>query len=387
MKHLLISFFILFTSIDTYSKSLDLDISGSYVLEAYSLLKNAEDSSNSINLEHAFMIKPSWLIVDHWSLHSRFDFLASDLNNSEVSLRGDLKSGAAKVDQAFLSSLYLKYDYKNHGGHVGLRPLSFGLGLTHNDSSLISSADMSVFVSRPSMAYWFKFGSIKVEAWHLYFKEDKEVDEANSYKSASSFKLLYGGEDWGLNYLYYKDLGFSAHNVFVHKNTHWADTSLEFVLSSPLKGEDYTQSAALLNVDWGFNFFNDFIKLNNTLIYASGDLSVTESLDESYVFSANKFMGHLFEPQGSLSNVIATSMGVEKTFFNHFVSYNSVLYAQALEGVDKDLGFELSTSVSYSFNKRFSWSNELYVLLPGKALKPVLPKNSFGFSSVFAISF
>lgn len=389
MKYIFTNLFILFFTINSYSKALDLDISGSYTLAAYSLFQSTDDSSGTVNFEHAFAIQPSWLILDHWSLHSRLDFLSSDLENGKISLRKNFKSGITKIEDTFLSELYLKYAYKNHGGHIGLRPLSFGLGLTHNDTVLISSEDRGRLVSssQPSLAYWFKLGSIKVEAWHLYFEEDKEEGEDTTYKSASTFKLFYGGENWGLNYLYYKDLKFSAHNVFVHKKTSLADTSLEFVLSSPLKGEEYTQSAALLNVDWGFNFSKDFIKVNNTFIYASGDVDTTEDSDESYSFSSNKFIGNLFNVYGGVTNTIATSMGIEKTFFKHFVCSTSLLYAQALEGVNKDLGFELSTSVSYSFNEKLSWFNQLYFLLPGSVLESTLPKNSLGFYSAIAINF
>ncbi len=400
MKSIFINFFILFFSINAYSKALDLDISGAYTLVAYSLFKNTEGEPNKTTFEHAFTIQPSWLILDHWSLHSRLDFLSSSLENQEnqenqanqatksISLRKNFKSGITKIDDTFLSELYLKYDYKNHGGHAGIKPLSFGLGITHSDTDLISSNDRLISSADPSFSYWFKFGSIKAEAWHIYFKEDKtDASQDTTYKSASTFKLLYGGENWGLNYLYYKDLKFSSHNVFVNKKTFLANTSLEFVLSSPLKGEDYTKSAALLNVDWGFNFNKNFIKINNTFVYASGDINNTEDINESYTISSNKFLGNLFYVYGGITNTMATSMRLEKTCFKNVSCAASLLYAKTLKGEDKDLGFELSTSVNYSFNERLNWFGSLYFLLPGEALKTQVPKNSLGFYSAIAINF
>lgn len=393
MKYIFITVFILFCTVNAHSKSLDLDISGSYTLIAFSLLEDSEsDSSKAVKLLHSFAIKPSWLILDHWSLHSRLDFLSSKTEDGQINLRKDLESGITKIEDTFLSELYLKYDYKNHGGHIGLKPLSFGLGLTHSDSVLISDDSREVSSSQPSLAYWFKLGSIKAEAWHIYFKEkaDENISTPKppaSYKSVSTFKLLYGGEDWGLNYLYYKDLKFSAHNVFAHKKTAGANTSLEFVLSSPLEGEAYTRSAALLTIDWGFNFAKNFIKLNNSFIYASGDIDATENIDESYSFSSNKFIKNLFIVNGGVTNTMATFMEIKKTFLKHFSGSVSLLYAQALNGIDKDLGFELSTAVNYSFNERLNWFNEVYFLLPGKALKPKLSKNSLGFYSAIAINF
>lgn len=373
--------FVFFTN-TLQAKALDLDISGNYIFEASFLSK----SNSAVNLEHAFSLKPSWLILDHWSLHSRLDFLASRLDDQSIALRSDFKLGIKKLNQAFLSALYLKYDYTNHGGYVGLKPLVFGLGLTHNNESIIDQQSMLTFKSQPALAYWFSLGSVKVEARHTYFKTDvTETNKKISYKAVSSFKILYGGEDWALNYLYYKDLKFSSHNVFANKKTENIDTALEFVLSSPLKGIDYSKSALLLSVDWAIP--SALLKINNSFIYASGDDASSKNIDEAYHFSSNKFMGHLFEPKGSLTNTVATSIGFEKILFKKFTSYTYLLYAQTLQGADKHLGIELSTAISYFFNKRLSWSNELYVLMPGKALKKELAKSSLGFSSLIAINF
>lgn len=385
MKVLFIYFILLFVANKLQAKALDLDISGNYIFQAYSL---PQDKTSSINLEQAFMIKPSWLIFDHWALHSRMDFLASQLSNQEIALRSGFKSGIKKLNKVFLSALYLKYDYKNHGGYAGLKPLSFGLGISHNDASIIDYSSMLSFNSQPALAYWFTLGPVKVETRHAYFKEELTTATPNkksSYKSAYSFKVLYGGEDWTLNYLYHKDLKFSAHNIFASNKTINTDTALEFVLSSPLKGANYNKSAFLLSVDWAIPSM--LVKVNNSFMYASGDDAATKDIDESYHFSNNKFMGHLFELQGSLTNTMASSIGFETILFKKFINYTYLLYAQTVQGADKHLGIELSTAIKYFFNKRLSWSNTLYVLSPGKALQKQLTKRSLGFYSLIAISF
>ncbi|MBE8162928.1 MAG: hypothetical protein HAW63_02955 [Bdellovibrionaceae bacterium] len=393
MKYIFISLLVWLISINSYSKGLDLDISGDYTLVTYSGVPNEGDSSRSIIIEHAFTLRPSWLILDHWSLHSRLDFLSSQAQTEDgtINLRKNWKSGIAKVNDTFLSQLYLKYNYKYHGGHVGIKPLSFGLGITHNDDLTVPVANQVVDNSHPSLAYWFKLGSIKVETWHIYFKKNKLADKDTSYKAASSFKILYGGEDWALNYLYYKDLKFSAHNVFANKKTPWANTALELVFSSPLQGEDYTRSAALLTVDWNFNLAKNILQINNSFLYASGDVNSTNNIDESYSFSANKFSRDLFlrySGNGKITNTMATSMKVSTSFLQNFVGSVSLLYAKAIQAEGKkDMGFELSTSVNYSFNERFSWFNQVNLVLPGNAAKAVWPKNSLGFYSVIAINF
>ena len=337
---------------------------------------------------HSFTLKPEWLIIDNWTLYTRFDAFAqkSSINPYSSGIMSPLSDGTKAINEVALSSIYLEYEQVLFGGHVGIKPFHFGAETTYSRSDSVQSQNIT---SYPSASVWMSFGSVRMSLWFLdsELKNSQEEAEARRAKDGYAFSMRYGGESWELSLLKtrYDDsaiTGIFLKNTFEH--FHFA-TEVDL---QEAQARDGFALSFLVGGSW------DAMDGKLVYVHASGDDPATEEINEGYGLQPDYpyfYTNYLLSFQNNMNfRLFHLSFSKWIKDFEWSAYWSLARQDAPVEvGMDVvDIGQEVSLAVNHRFGERMNVGGEIYFLKPGEGLvSHGVLKNVYGFILELAVTF